>query len=223
MQINGYSNSMVQYNRTVPQNRAKNAQGFSQAIQDTQSKAVETSKLTAQEEMEVFKKEIHNEISQIYGKGSSAILSNSIHVTDGAFEKMKNDPAFKNKVMSTFREDAAASYLLPYQVHTTTTITEDGVYSYGANVYPHDSATTKSSKKDEADKKAEGAFYRYEKAPYDNPVDYHKIRLQKMEQQEKLSDMQLEKALSQQVLLEHTYLNGVSIENNSKTRITSPN
>lgn len=63
-----------------------------------------TQELSEAEEMELFKKEIWNEINSMpWGANTS------IHITDGAFRKMMEDGEFKNKMMKIVREDAIGS------------------------------------------------------------------------------------------------------------------
>ena len=90
---------------------------------------------------------------------SSAILSNSVHITEDGFKRMKEDPEYRKEIMDWLRADARASHGVPIAAHVTTTITGAGATCYGANVYHDDSAATKAAKKDLADKKAEGSFY----------------------------------------------------------------
>ena len=166
MQISRYNNVLSSYG-LKPQYSIKGNDTSSSKMTKSATETTATTKskkLTEADEMEAFKNAIHKEIGDIYGKASSALLSNSVHITDGAFERMKSDPEFKNKIMDTLRQDAKASHLLPYGVHLTTTIDENGYSAYGANVYENDSKETKDDKKAEAEKKAEGAFYRQSSA-----------------------------------------------------------
>ena len=58
------------------------------------------------EKLEAFKKELWNEIDSLpWNRG----LNLSIQITDEAFEKMMNDPEFKNQVMTNIRTDARIS------------------------------------------------------------------------------------------------------------------
>ena len=90
---------------------------------------------------------------------SSAILSNSVHITEDGFKRMKEDPEYRKEIMDWLRADARASHGVPIAAHVTTTITGSGATSYGMNVFDNDSAATKASKQQWADKKAEGSFY----------------------------------------------------------------
>lgn len=217
MQINGYSNAINPYHSRT-QNTVKNHEAFGlQADKNTAiAAATETKQLTETEEMDAFKKEIHAKISEIYRGTSSIILSNSVHITEGAFEKMKADPEFKNKMMNILREDAHSALLLPYQTTTTTTIDENGYSAYGLNIYPHDSAESKAKKIAGADQKAEGAFYHTsscESESSQKKTDFDKIWLQNKEKQDLLKRTQrnrsfLRQMQSKEALIDDTYLSG---------------
>ena len=80
------------------------------------------------EKLEAFKKEIWKEIDSL-SWGSSI----SIQITDGAFEKMMNDPEFKDKMMKLIKEDARGSHMMCGG--TLININENGYsgYSYMAD------------------------------------------------------------------------------------------
>lgn len=208
MQINGYGNALSLSSLKV-QNKTK-ADGAHE-LKTPKSTETESKKITETEEMEIFKKEIHKEIGDIYANTSSVVLSNAVHITDGAFERMKNDPEFKNEMMSILREDAVAALRLPYQVHITTTLDENGYSAYGASVYAHDSATTKSGKQSEADKKAEGAFFynaNYASKFSQKETDLGDFLLQKLNEQDLLRQTQQERNLLQQAQIRKTLIGG---------------
>ena len=75
------------------------------------------------EKLEAFKKEIWKEIDSL-SWGSSI----SIQITDRAFEKMMNDPEFKNKMMNLIKEDARGSHIMCGG--TLININENGFYGY---------------------------------------------------------------------------------------------
>ena len=141
-------------------------QDFSQMVQNTSAQATSKTDKTAAtkevyevDEMAAFKQEIYEELAEIDKMNSSAILSNSVHITEDGFKRMKEDPAYRKEIMDWLRADARASHGVPIAAHVTTTITGSGATSYGMNVFDNDSAATKASKQQWADKKAEGSFY----------------------------------------------------------------
>ena len=86
------------------------------------------SEISETEKLEAFKKEIWKEIDSL-SWGSSI----SIQITDGAFEKMMNDPEFKDKMMKLIKEDARGSHMMCGG--TLININENGYsgYSYMAD------------------------------------------------------------------------------------------
>ncbi len=160
MQINGFSSSAGAY-QTDAKTAKKGGMRFGLMVQNEQAgKTEQTDKttsavpMTPKEEMTAFKQEIYKELAEIDKMNSSAILSNSVHITEDGFKRMKEDPAYRKEIMDWLRADARASHGVPIAAHVTTTITGAGATSYGANVFPHDSAAVRASKKALADKKA---------------------------------------------------------------------
>ena len=161
MQISGYSSAaMLAYRSYGMRQKAGTVkmQDFSQMVQNTSAQATSQTDKTAAtkevsevDEMAAFKQEIYEELAEIDKMNSSAILSNSVHITEDGFKRMKEDPAYRKEIMDWLRADARASHGLPFGVHVTTTITGAGATCYGAHVYHDDSAATKAAKKDLAD------------------------------------------------------------------------
>lgn len=207
MQINRYSNTFGSYNPRT-QNTSK--------TEETLVAPTETKELTEAEEMEIFKKEIYKELRAIDSMAPSHQLSHAVHITDGAFKRMKEEPEYKSKIMDLLRRDTNGSTILPYKTHVTTTIGENiSDYSaYGANVYPHDSAETKLEKKSEANRKAEGSFYNssnYESKFSKNQKTLDKIWLENKKEQDALNRISEERSLLKQsqaekTLVDKTYL-----------------
>lgn len=97
-------------------------------------KTAATKEVSEVDEMAAFKQEIYEELAEIDKMNSSAILSNSVHITEDGFKRMKEDPAYRKEIMDWLRADARASHGVPFGVHVTTTITGSGATSYGMNV-----------------------------------------------------------------------------------------
>lgn len=72
------------------------------------TKAAESQKTTAQEEMELFKQEFHNDIAKI--KQHSTVKNASVNISERAFEAMKNNPEYRAKVLSLLERDLSSSY-----------------------------------------------------------------------------------------------------------------
>lgn len=144
MQISGYSSAaMLAYRSSGMKQKAGTVkkQDFSQMVQNTSAQATSQTDKTAAtkevsevDEMAAFKQEIYEELAEIDKMNSSAILSNSVHITEDGFKRMKEDPAYRKEIMDWLRADARASHGVPFGVHVTTTITGSGATSYGMNV-----------------------------------------------------------------------------------------
>lgn len=160
--------------------------------------------LTPEAEMFAFKLEIYRELAEIDSMNSSAVLSNSVHVTEDGFKRMKEDPAYRKEIMDWLRADARASYGLPFGTHVTTTITGHGATSYGASddLYQKDPATRTMF-----DQKEKNAFYHSKRAnrayadrkaiqrKKDNEYVINELQKRKL-----IQKMMLEKSISQSVL-----------------------
>lgn len=144
MQISGYSSAaMLAYRSSGMKQKAGTVkmQDFSQMVQNTSAQATSQTDKTAAtkevsevDEMAAFKQEIYEKLAEIDKMNSSAILSNSVHITEDGFKRMKEDPEYRKEIMDWLRADARASHGVPIAAHVTTTITGSGATSYGMNV-----------------------------------------------------------------------------------------
>ena len=169
----------------------------------------QTQELSEAEKLESFKKEIWNEINAI---PRSSSISWSINITDAAFERMMNEPEFKEKMMSLIREDAAAGR--PPIVCSITTIDENGYkgYSYNdTNVGNTAYSTHSKDKNNFYKKKAEKQDYtelweekhlererqreildeEYEKRLYTNQIYKHKEEIAKLYEKGTIAENQV--------------------------------
>ena len=132
---------------------------------------------------------------------SSAILSNSVHITEDGFKRMKEDPEYRKEIMDWLRADARASHGVPIAAHVTTTITGSGATSYGMNVFDNDSAATKASKQQWADKKTKGSFYHSDRTYADRRAAQRKRDSEyvasERQKRELMQKMTLEKSIDQ--------------------------
>ena len=134
MQISGYSSAaMLAYRSSGMKQKVGTVkkQDFSQMVQNTSAQATSQTDKTAAtkevsevDEMAAFKQEIYEELAEIDKMNSSAILSNSVHITEDGFKRMKEDPAYRKEIMDWLRADARASHGVPFGVHVTTTLQE---------------------------------------------------------------------------------------------------
>ena len=115
MQISGYSSAaMLAYRSSGMKQKAGTVkmQDFSQMVQNTSAQATSQTDKTAAtkevsevDEMAAFKQEIYEELAEIDKMNSSAILSNSVHITEDGFKRMKEDPAYRKEIMDWLRAD----------------------------------------------------------------------------------------------------------------------
>ena len=192
MQISGYSSAaMLAYRSSGMKQKAGTVkmQDFSQMVQNTSAQATSQTDKTAAtkevsevDEMAAFKQEIYEELAEIDKMNSSAILSNSVHITEDGFKRMKEDPAYRKEIMDWLRADARASHGVPF-------------------VYHDDSAATKAAKKDLADKKAEGSFYHSDRTYADRRAAQRKRDREyvasERQKRELMQKMMLEKSIDQ--------------------------
>ena len=164
MQISGYSSAAMlaqQFSGMQQKANTVKMQDFTQLMQNTNAaaqatgqtdEAAETQEVSEVDEMEAFKQEIYEELAEIDSMTAASVLTNSIHITEDGFQRMKDDPEYRKEIMDWLRADARDSHKVPFDCHVTTTITSAGATSYGIS----DTATTPQW----VNSKAEGAFYR---------------------------------------------------------------
>ncbi len=151
MEINRYSGNTTPYNQTSQNKESKNT--------TENSKASEPKKVTKAEALRIFKKDLRKELSVIYGKSSSSVLSHSVHITDEALEKMQSNPEFKDEMFETLRKKVKSSHKLTNNVNVTTRIGIDGYSSHSTTVYKTNSKNMVEDKRAIADRKARGALF----------------------------------------------------------------
>lgn len=151
----------------------------------------QTQELSEAEKLESFKKEIWNEINAI---PRSSSISWSINITDAAFERMMNEPEFKEKMMSLIREDAAAGR--PPIVCSITTIDENGYkgYSYNDTNVGNTAYSTHSKDKNN--------FYKKKAAKQDYTELWEEKHLER-ERQREILDEEYEKRLYTNKIYKH--------------------
>ena len=71
-------------------------------------KTAYSKELSEAEEMAVFKKEFYEELSQI--NINRTVSNAAVNVTEAAFKRMKDDPEYKQQVLSWIKHDLGASY-----------------------------------------------------------------------------------------------------------------
>lgn len=96
----------------------------------------QTKELSDAEKLENFKKDIWNEINSMPWNKSVNV---SVQITDEAFQRMMNEPDFKERMLTTIGKEAAAAH---YPITTSLTVIDENGYSgqswnygYGEEVY----------------------------------------------------------------------------------------
>ena len=213
MQINGFPNpAMLGAYRTgaktasaAKKTSQTHGMSFDLMVRNEQpNKAEQTDKtaaaapLTPEEEMAAFKQEIYEELAEIDKMNSSAVLSNSVHITEGGFKRMKEDPAYRKEIMDWLRADARASHGLPYSTHSTTVINEVEARTRAVSndLYRKDPAT-----KQLFDSKKDDAFYYSERKAAQRKRDSE--LMQKMMLEKHIDQKAQRQALDQRILAQN--------------------
>ena len=98
MSVNGIGQNFYQ-NNVVTTKNTKNVNGT--------DKADGTYELSEAEEMEIFKKEFYDDLSKITVHNS---LSNvAVNISEAAFKAMKDDPEYREKILSLLQRDLGSS------------------------------------------------------------------------------------------------------------------
>ncbi len=219
MQINGFSSAAILGAYRTGAKAANAAKKTSQThgmsfdlmVRNEQpNKAEQTDKtaaaapLTPEEEMAAFKQEIYDELAEINGMGSFKVLSNSVHITEDGFKRMKEDPEYRKEIMDWLRADARASHGLPHSTHSTTTITGAGATT---RVVSDDLYRKDPSTKTMFDQKAKDSFFhssrsdRADRANADRKAAQRKrdqdYVIRERQQRELMQKMMLDKSMAQ--------------------------
>lgn len=104
MAISGVGQNYYQNNAAATKN-TKNVNGTEKfALEKTGS----TQELSEAEEMELFKKEFYEDLSKV--TNHSTVSNAAVNISDAAFEAMKEDPQYREKVLSLIKRDWGDSY-----------------------------------------------------------------------------------------------------------------
>ncbi len=104
MDINGIGQSYYQNNTTA----AKNTKHVSSTKKFAIEKTDNTQKLSETEEMDIFKKEFYEDLSKV--TNHRTVSNSAINISEAAFKAMKDDPQYKEKVLSLIQRDLGDSY-----------------------------------------------------------------------------------------------------------------
>ena len=104
MAINGVGQSYYQNNVTTTKN-TKNVNGTEKFVLE---KTESTKELSEAEEMAIFKKEFYAEIDKI--PRNRTITNVAINISEEAFKNMKDDPEYREKILSALKRDLTSSF-----------------------------------------------------------------------------------------------------------------
>ena len=104
MAISGVGQSYYQNNVATTKN-TKNVNGTEKfALEKTES----TKELSKAEEMEIFKKEFYEDLSKI--TNHKTVSNAAVNISEAAFKAMKDDPQYREKILSLIQRDWGDSY-----------------------------------------------------------------------------------------------------------------
>ena len=104
MAISGIGQNYYQNNVETKRN-TKNVNGTEKfALKKTES----TRELSEAEEMEIFKKEFYEDLSQI--TNHRTVSNAAVNISEAAFKAMKDDPQYREKILSLIQRDWGDSY-----------------------------------------------------------------------------------------------------------------
>ena len=127
------------------------------------------------------------------------VLSNSVHITEDGFKRMKEDPEYRKKIMDWLREDARVSHNLPFNAHVTTTINGVTATTYTASddLYRKDPAT-----KTMFDQKAKDSFFHSSRSDRADRDYADRKAVQRKRDSEYVASERMKRELMQKMLLD---------------------
>lgn len=183
MAISGVGQNYYQNNAATTKN-TKNVNGTEKF---TLEKTGSTQELSEAEEMELFKKEFYEDLSKV--TNHSTVSNAAVNISDAAFEAMKEDPQYREKVLSLIKRDWGDSYA-PRNCSVMITVGAT-LNEYRADSWPvgYDS---------EFDVRSQNSFYKRTSEKKDRQkgllAEYLEKRVQAKKQQQELLDEKIAKA-----------------------------
>ena len=183
MNVNGVGQNYYQNNVEAKRN-TKNVSGTEKfALEKTGS----TQELSEAEEMELFKKEFYEDLSKV--TNHRTVSNAAVNISEAAFKAMKEDPQYREKVLSLIQRDWGDSYA-PRNCSVLITV--------GAtlNEYRADSWPVRFDS--EFDVRSQNSFYKRASEKKDRQKElleeYLEKRAQAKRQQQELLDEKIAKA-----------------------------
>ncbi len=183
MNVNGVGQNYYQNNVEAKRN-TKNVSGTEKfALEKTGS----TQELSEAEEMELFKKEFYEDLSKV--TNHRTVSNAAVNISEAAFKAMKEDPQYREKVLSLIQRDWGDSYA-PRNCSVLITVGAT-LNEYRADSWPvgYDS---------EFDVRSQNSFYKRTSEKKDRQKElleeYLEKRAQAKRQQQELLDEKVAKA-----------------------------
>lgn len=183
MSVNGIGQSYYQNSVAT----MKSTKSVNSTKEFTVEKTSGTQELSEAEEMELFKKEFYEDLSKV--TNHRTVSNAAVNISEAAFKAMKDDPQYREKVLSLIQRDWGDSYAprnCSVLITVGTTLNE-----YRADSWPvgYDS---------EFDVRSQNSFYKRTRDKKDNQKDlleeYLEKRAQAKELQQELLDEKIAKA-----------------------------
>jgi len=108
MSLSVQKNSTVSNLNTYSNNKKENTTSVNATNVSKNEQLSQTTKLTSEENMILFKKEFYQDLEKIQRHGS--VKNAAINISDKAFEKMQKNPEYKEKILSLLQRDLSSSY-----------------------------------------------------------------------------------------------------------------
>lgn len=98
----------VAYNPWASRTTGTKAKNVNDIEKFALEKTSETQELSEAEEMELFKKEFYEDLSKV--TNHRTVSSAAVNISEAAFKAMKDDPQYREKVLSLIQRDWGDSY-----------------------------------------------------------------------------------------------------------------
>ena len=179
MSISGVGLKFYQ-NNVATTKSTKNANSTEKfALEKTSS----TQELSEAEEMAIFKKEFYEDLSKV--TNHRTVSNAAVNISEAAFKAMKDDPQYREKVLSLIQRDWGDSYA-PRNCSVLITVGAT-LNEYRADSWPvgYDS---------EFDARSQNSFYKRTSEKKDRQKEYQEKRVQVKKQQQELLDEKIAKS-----------------------------
>ena len=182
MAISGIGQNYYQNNVETKSN-TKNVNGTEKV---TLEKTESTRELSEAEEMEIFKKEYYEELSKI--TNHRTVNNAAVNISEAAFKAMKDDPQYREKILSLIQRDWGDSYA-PRNCSVLITV--------GATLNEYRGDSWPVGYDSEFDVRSQNSFYKRTSDKKENQKELMEEYLEKRAQVKKQQEMLNEKIVKQ--------------------------